>query len=471
MATAALDALQDVTGTRMSVDDLSLSAAVPSVALQASKLEFYQTVVNRLMTDGLEEEARYLGQRLNLRVSAVGAHAPVGVVWVPLKPRPLPPVAPQERLLDLGEYVGISSIGTDDENVYEDVIEEMAAHQPPIPGVRVRYTSQHKQAVCSVAFSADGRLCASGSVDTSIKIMDTSKMRMHGLVPNVPGMHHGAADELRPVIRTFYDHVGTVSCMSFHPRQPILFTGSFDKTVKIFDLTKGGVNKKAQASISDVSPVRVVTPHACGDYILVGTAHPVVRLYDTTTQQCFSSYHVGSNHEGAINDLKCASDGSVFASASADGTIKLWDGVNNRAVNKLPSPHHGSAVLGLQWSRNNRYLLSTGGDNRIRLWDMRTGKQLLVYCPQPKVGVCTSMTASFMHGEEYIVCSSTSADDAEITLLNAKTGSVLIPKMGVHAGAPTRSLAASPNDNTLISGCEDSKVRYIEVNDELAFEE
>lgn len=492
MSIAALDALQDVTGVNRVV-----AAAAPAPAgtsVDPAKLELYQSMIAQLREDGLMDEAKMLASKLNLPAgsgnelfSIFQSHVElerlrpedaVAKQWSCLRPRPLPPVGPNEDLFDLRNYKVAADIEEDEEDTdnMEDVVDKMAAVQRrPPPQFKTRYTAQHKQGVRSAAFSFDGRLCASGSMDTSIKVMDTSRMRMFGVVSGTAraGLRSAAnradqPDELRPVIRTYYDHVGTVTSLSFHPRQPILFSGSVDKTVKMFDLTRGGVNKKAMVSISDVSPVTCVHPHACGDFVLVGTQHPVVRLYDISTQQCFTSYHqttsVVSQHRATVTDIKSASDGSVFASTAMDGNVLLWDGVANRAVNRLVGQHNMQPVYSCQWSRNNRYLLTGGGDHRIRVWDVRTGRQLLVYAPQPRSQQCSNLLFSFLHGEEYLLAASSDAEESDVALIEATTGSVVIPKFDLHAGGPARCLATCPTDLTFISGGDDMKVRYVELS-------
>lgn len=52
-----------------------------------------------------------------------------------------------------------------------------------------------------------------------------------------------------PVIRTLYDHMEEVTCLEFHPREPILVSGSKDNTLKLFDISKASV-KKAFKTIS-----------------------------------------------------------------------------------------------------------------------------------------------------------------------------------------------------------------------------
>lgn len=46
------------------------------------------------------------------------------------------------------------------------------------------------------------------------------------------------------------------------------------------------------------------------------------------------------HHGGAINDIRSTSDGRVFASASADGSISMWDAVSCRLINRLPKAGH-----------------------------------------------------------------------------------------------------------------------------------
>jgi len=41
-----------------------------------------------------------------------------------------------------------------------------------------------------------------------------------------------------PVIRTLYDHLEEVTCLEFHPKKPILASGSRDCHVKFFDYSK-----------------------------------------------------------------------------------------------------------------------------------------------------------------------------------------------------------------------------------------
>ena len=87
-----------------------------------------------------------------------------------------------------------------------------------------------------------------------------------------------------PVIRTLYDHLEEVTTLEFHPKEPILASGSNDFTIKLFDYSKASA-KKAFKTITDAAPITCMSFHPTGDYLISGTTTPVIRLYDVNTTQ------------------------------------------------------------------------------------------------------------------------------------------------------------------------------------------
>ncbi len=73
------------------------------------------------------------------------------------------------------------------------------------------------------------------------------------------------------------------------------------------------------------------------------------------------------------------------------------------------------------------------------------------------------MQASFSHNEDYILIASSEFTEADVSLMDARTGSLLVPKLGLHAGGPCRCLASSPSESTFITGGDDFKVRYVDI--------
>ncbi len=76
-------------------------------------------------------------------------------------------------------------------------------------------------------------------------------------------------------------------------------------------------------------------------------------------------------HGNRVGGVVWSPDGSRLASASDDGTVKIWDLANGRQVRS----YRGSkdAVLGIAWTRDGQWIASTAG-KEIHLWDPATGK-------------------------------------------------------------------------------------------------
>jgi len=461
------------------------------------KVAFYELLIRQLQDDGLVGEAQSLSQQLRIQPNVgvekdalFGAygkslkwafgHEPDSE-WVHIPCSPVPPLGPQEKVLDLeGAAVSSPNAGACCGSVTaapqppgtiglaspgpEQSIQGMGARRAP--EIRLLYTAQHQQGCpCrAVAFSPDGRSCATGFLDGSIKILDCARMRACAVSTDGPLARMRVTEEelMKPITRTLHDHVLSITCLAFHPMNPTLFSGSMDKAVKIFDLTRPPGHKKAFSVLQDVHTVRCLCIHPCGDFLLVGTAHQAVRLYDLQTLNCFTAFNQHDHHARGINDLRCTSDGRLFASASSDGAIQLWDAITHRVANRFPKAHSGAAVTSLRWSRSLRYLLSSGSDGRHRLWDVRQGRE--VFCMGFGARSCEFSTAVFVSGERYVASSNSNTKLSDVSLFDAWTGSPVFMKLGMH-NMPVYALEASPIDRTLITGCDDHKARYFAVED------
>lgn len=117
--------------------------------------------------------------------------------------------------------------------------------------------------------------------------------------------------------------------------------------------------------------------HPSGDYVLVGTGHCNVRIYDASTSQCFVSAYFSDQHTAPITCVDYSLDGKQYASGCKNGFIKIWDGVSSRTVFSWQDAHSGAPVSSATFSRNGMYLLTAGLDSVVRLWDLRAGGRVL----------------------------------------------------------------------------------------------
>ena len=335
-----------------------------------------------------------------------------------------------------------------------DFQSESVSGAPQPADYQTVYVTSHKEACRTGTFNKDGTLVATGSVDTSIKILDVDKM----IAKSIGEREDTSQPEgnLHPVIRTLYDHTEEVTCIVFHPNEQILVSGSADSTVKIFDYTKASA-KKAVRSIQETHRIQSLSMHPTGDYVLVATQHPTLRLYDINTSQCFVGSNPDDQHQAAVNMVCYNSTGTLYASCSDDGIIKVWDGVSSRVINQFIKAHDVE-VCSITFSKNGKYLLTSGKDASVKLWELSMSRCLIAYTGGGTSGKPVFNTqACFNHTEDFVLF-----PDEKTTSLCAWDSRTAERKnlLALGHNQIVRWITHSPDSAAFISCSDDFRARF-----------
>lgn len=252
----------------------------------------------------------------------------------------------------------------------------------PVRGTLVKTYKAHGYEVLDVIINSDNSQFASCGGDRLIFLWDVSTGR---------------------VIRKFRGHDQRVNCICYNPGEySIIVSGSYDKTVRIWDLKSRSaapiqVLAQARDSISSlvVSPSEIITGSVDGcirkydirmgilatdklhqpvtnvslsndhNCILASCLDSTVRLIDKASGEVLSTYKGHRNTSFKINSC-LTNDDAYVVSGSEDKSVYFWDLVESKVVQTLKG--HSGIVCGITYHPKQPQLVTCSEDSTIRVW-------------------------------------------------------------------------------------------------------
>lgn len=283
-------------------------------------------------------------------------------------------------------------------------------------GEKLTILKGHNWAIRTAVFSPDGSMVLTGSEEKTARIWDSTTGEVHyefmhespvisaafSLDGNkvVTGLEDGTAqvwDLGSGTVLAIFKHEDSVNSVSFSPDGQKVVTASKDMTARVWDVDTAGklfsLKRHIKSNKSSRSP--------SGGKGVTTSEEKVERILDQSFQMGIITL---KGHEESIRSAAFNPDGQKVATASMDGTVRIWN---------IRKPWEEFAVLKEEEEKCRDLKLSPDGgktmvisNERVRIWDVETKKAVVIlvqdedikcasFSPDAKKVAAASITSNF----------------------------------------------------------------------------
>jgi WD40 repeat protein len=216
----------------------------------------------------------------------------------------------------------------------------------------------HTRPVDRVAFSSDGRMLASSSLDGIIRVWNAETGALVNALANplpAPNPQQALLPERRVAPQ-----------IAFSPDGGLLASGSFQSEVRIWTMASPGLSKTLSADGEAVAGIAFSPDGASIAALSRVTGGGRAQVWAVATGR--PSLFLGQGSKNNVGDLAFSPDGQLIAVASDHQTVNLWRASDGTLVSELTG--HKGNVTSLAFNADGSRLASGAADKSAIVWDV-----------------------------------------------------------------------------------------------------
>ncbi|QDT14998.1 caspase family protein [Alienimonas californiensis] len=284
-----------------------------------------------------------------------------------------------------------------------------------------RVAEGHLAGVLSLAVAPDGQRAVSGSWDKTLRVWNLAE---------------GTAE------RTLEGHRERVNAVAITPDGTRALSGSWDRTLAVWNLADGQPERALNGHSWGVLAA-TITPD--GQRALSGSWDKTVRVWTLADGR---EQFVLKGHAEQINSIAVAPDGGRAVSASDDGTLRVWNLADGREERVLEG--HAAAVRAVAIAPDGERAVSGDKHGALRIWNLTTGAAERTMKGHPDGVNAVAITPD---GRRAV----SGGGDGTVRVWNLAAGAAEGTLEG-HTGS-VNAVAITPDGRQIVSGSNDRTLR------------
>uniref|UniRef100_A0A1I8A262 WD_REPEATS_REGION domain-containing protein n=1 Tax=Steinernema glaseri TaxID=37863 RepID=A0A1I8A262_9BILA len=288
----------------------------------------------------------------------------------------------------------------------------------------------HQRGITRVRFSPDGRLLASASNDSTIKVWSFDNEALEN---------------------TFIGHRLAINDIAWFPDSRNLLSASSDGTLILWDI-KECMRLHTFEGHEEAVLCCAVDPHE--GRRAASSSDEFIRVWDIVGRSLLFELE---RHDSIVTSLSFHKDGIQLASTGMDGHILLWDTETGEPLDSFlgtPGEDFQEPLSFIQYTRNGKFLLTSSLKSELKLWNVE--KKTVVKKYKGYVNERGYLTAGFLtsKGRPTIVLSG--SEDEKVRVWNVNTMQII---QTIPVAEDGNALAVDVHPDRFIFACASASDR------------
>jgi WD40 repeat protein len=228
-------------------------------------------------------------------------------------------------------------------------------------GTTVAVLEGHQAPVLNISYNKNGRLLVSTSMDGSMRIWDATNYSLISVIRE-----------------TWFGHDSLHAHPRFIGNSERILTLTLAESGPFYAIWHANAPSRSILLVGHAGSIRSAEFSPSGEFVATASNDGTARIWETAGARVLQ---VLVGHSGPVYDAKFSPDGTLVATASDDSSVKVWAVESAQLLATMTGhtnkPGYVAPIRAMSFSPDGGRLATASVDGTARIWDVKTGTELV----------------------------------------------------------------------------------------------